>query len=372
MKTVMDKYLGERFQRQLQLTGFDSSSQECLRESRVLVIGAGGLGCPVLMYLAAAGVGRLDVADGDVVEISNLHRQVLFGVNDAGRNKAIVAIGILSARFPELAGKAIPEMVTQTNALALLEGYDLIIDGSDNFQTRYIVNDACALLNKPLLYGAVNGFEGQVALFNPGMGADRLCYRDLFPSPPPPGVIPDCMTNGILGTVPGLAGVLMAGEAIKFLAGMAVQIGRLRIFNALSMEFHELEITPSDDKKQPDNTIAFLAYDYHTFCGGITEVQEASFEDLNSWWHDNPAEVCVIDVRERQEISGKLMPGIINLPASEWDLSLDGIDKRNRVVLLCQTGVRSRRVGGQLKKRYPDLKVYSLKGGVHGLRITIG
>jgi len=368
MKMNMDKYLQERFSRQLLLPEFDMDSQERLCESKVLVVGAGGLGCPVLMYLAAAGVGIMDVADGDEVEISNLHRQVLFGSNDVGRNKAVAAAEILTGRFPELHSRAIPEMVMQTNALNLINEYDLIIDGTDNFHSRYLINDACALLNKPLLYGAVYGFEGQVALFRPGPGNDSICYRDLFPIPPADGTITDCSSNGVLGTVPGITGAMMANQAVKFLSGLKTDTGRLLVFNAMDMVFHEIEITRDYNKRQPGTDMAFLAYDYVSFCGGAAEVMEATFDELHRWWQSEPQEICIIDVRERQEISQPLIQGILNRPASEWDLSLEGIGTKRRVILLCQSGVRSNRVGIQLKKLHPDLKVYSLKGGVSGLK----
>lgn len=371
MRMNMDHYLKERFSRQLQLTGFNPAAQDRLGNSKVLVVGAGGLGCPVLMYLAASGVGSIDVADGDQVEISNLHRQVLFGIKEIGRNKAAAASEILTTRYPEISCRAVPEMVTQTGVLTLFKDYDLIIDGTDNFQTRYMINDACALLKKPLLYGAVNGFEGQVALFHPGPDEESICYRDLFPVPPPDGSIADCSSNGVLGTVPGITGTMMANEALKWLAGLKADKGRLLVFNAMDMVFHEIEIIRDHNKRQPGTTMAFLAYDYLTFCGGAVEVLEASFDELTSWWQNDPQEVCVIDVRERQEISHPLIPGILNRPVSEWDLKVEGLFSKRRVVLLCQSGVRSKRVGLQLKKMYPDLKVYSLKGGVSGLKINM-
>ena len=371
MKMNMDQYLRDRFSRQLLLPEFNRESQERLSSSKVLVVGAGGLGCPVLMYLAAAGIVNLDVADGDKVEISNLHRQVLFGMNDTGRNKAVVASEMIRSRFPEIKSRAIPMMINQTNALDLFKPYDLIIDGTDNFQSRYLINDACVLLKKPLLYGAVNGFEGQLALFHPGSDINGVCYRDLFSVPPPEGSVYNCNGNGVLGTVPGITGVMMANEAIKFLAGLKVTPGRLLVFNSLNMVFHEIEITRDHAKRQPANPMAFMAYDYHTFCGVSADIMEVTFEELSNWWQHDPQEMCIIDVRERQEISNPLMPGIINRPASEWDLSLEGIETKQRVILLCQSGVRSNRLGIQLKKLHPELKVYSLKGGVSGLKISM-
>ena len=197
----------DRFERQVILPGFGQEGQAKLKQASVLVIGAGGLGCPVLLYLAAAGVGRIAVVDGDVISQSNLNRQVLYGEKDLGKNKAETAIRYFQEKYSDIQWTAIPEFITVDNAQAFIFHYDLVIDGSDNFPTRYLVNDACVLLKKPLVYGSIYQHEGQVSVFN--VGSHPCNYRDVFPSPPAPQEIPNCAETGVLGVLPGIIGNLM-------------------------------------------------------------------------------------------------------------------------------------------------------------------
>ena len=226
----------DRFERQVILPGFGQEGQAKLKQASVLVIGAGGLGCPVLLYLAAAGVGRIAVVDGDVISQSNLNRQVLYGENDLGKNKAETAIRYFQEKYSDIQWTAIPEFITVDNAQAFIFHYDLVIDGSDNFPTRYLVNDACVLLKKPLVYGSIYQHEGQVSVFN--VGSHPCNYRDVFPSPPAPQEIPNCAETGVLGVLPGIIGNLMALEAIKVLSGLGKPLSnKLLLFNSLDTQF---------------------------------------------------------------------------------------------------------------------------------------
>ena len=208
----------DRFERQVILPGFGPEGQAKLKHASVLVIGAGGLGCPALLYLAAAGVGRICVVDGDVVALSNLNRQVLFGQQDLGKNKAEAAVRYFQEKYNDIQWKAIPEFISVENAQELIIHYDVVVDGSDNFPTRYLVNDACVLLKKPLVFGAIYQYEGQVSVFNQGPGSCN--YRDMYPQPPAANEIPNCAETGVLGVVPGIIGSLMALEVIKVLTGL--------------------------------------------------------------------------------------------------------------------------------------------------------
>src|SRR5882724_2373410 len=218
-----------RYQRQLSLAGFGPEAQAKLKHGRVLVIGAGGLGCPALLYLAAAGVGRITLIDGDRVDVSNLHRQVLYTEADAGELKAVVAARRLRALNPQIAVEPRAERFTRANALELVRACDVVVDGSDNFGTRYLVNDACVLADRPFVYGAVQGFEGQASVFN---WRGSPTYRCLFPEPPEPGTVPNCAEAGVLGVLPGLIGLLQATETIKLLTGIGEPLaGKLFLWN---------------------------------------------------------------------------------------------------------------------------------------------
>lgn len=222
-----------RYMKQMLLADFGIEGQQKLKTAKVLVVGAGGLGCPVLQYLAATGVGSIGIADGDVVEASNLHRQVLYSTTDLGRKKADAAAEKLNMQNPFVSVKEYPVFVTQQNALELLAGYDIIIDGCDNFATRYIVNDAAVILGKPLVYGSILGYEGQIAVFN-NKGSKNL--RHLFPEPPNPEDVPSCAENGVLGTVPGIIGNIMAQTAISVLLERNPLENTFIVFNTITLE----------------------------------------------------------------------------------------------------------------------------------------
>src|SRR5581483_2366972 len=237
-----------RYSRHLSLAGFGPAAQEKLQRSAVLVIGAGGLGCPALLYLAAAGVGRLVIVDDDRVEVSNLQRQVLYTSDDAGQPKAEAAARRLRALNPLIAIEARAERFTRANALALVRGVDVVLDGSDNFSTRYLVNDACVLADRPLVYGAIQGFEGQLGVFNFRGGPT---YRCLFPEPPEPGSVPNCAEGGVIGALPGLIGTVQALEVIKLLTGIGEPLsGKLMLWDALTMATRIVRFSPDPRSRQ--------------------------------------------------------------------------------------------------------------------------
>lgn len=257
----------ERYSRQFVLAGFGAEAQAKLKEASILVVGAGGLGCPALLYLAAAGVGRLVVIDPDVVGLSNLHRQVLFNTEDVGQSKAPIAAARVAALNPLIKIEAIVGRLSRANALELVGSVDLVVDGSDNFATRYLVNDACVMTGRPFVYGALQGFQGQLSVFNWRGGPT---YRCLFPEPPAAGAAPNCAEAGVLGVLPGVIGLLQATEAIKLLLGIGVPLtGRLLQFDALGMRFRETRLAPDPDCPVCAPDRAFPGYvDYAAFCAG--------------------------------------------------------------------------------------------------------
>ena len=258
----------KRFERQLILPEIGLIGQQKLAAARVLVVGAGGLGCPALLYLAAAGVGTIGIVDFDVVALANLNRQVLFGVADVNKSKAKTAAKTLSAAYPDLTITAYAEKIRPENADALLAKYDVVLDASDNFATRYLLNDACALLQKPLVYGAVYRYEGQVAVFHASAG-QAANYRDLFPEIPAPTQIPTCSEAGVLGVVPGIIGTMQAGEAIKLLAGIGKPLTQhVLTYNFLEQSFFSVRIPPNHTarKAMPNSIEALKILDYEWLC----------------------------------------------------------------------------------------------------------
>lgn len=261
----------DRYHRQMLLPEVGPEGQARLKAARVAVVGAGGLGVPVLQYLAAAGVGRLGVVEMDRVEVSNLHRQVLYTTEDIGKPKALVAQERLKALNPLVEVEAHPVRLTAANALEILAGYDLLVDASDNFPTRYLMNDVAVLLNKPLVYGAIHRFEGQVAVFHAPTGEGLLgpCYRCLFPKPPPPGQVPACAEAGVFGVLPAVVGSLMAAEALKLLLGLGTSLaGYLLLYDALAASFRRIAL-----RRNPacpvcgDRPTQRGLIDYEAFCG---------------------------------------------------------------------------------------------------------
>ncbi len=324
----------ERYARHLILPEIGEEGQEKLKGSSVLIIGAGGLGSPVSMYLAAAGVGRLGMADFDNVDMTNLHRQVLFGTSSVGQPKLEAARRRLADLNPDVEIVTHQGAVTSDNALELFAPYDVIIDGTDNFPTRYLVNDACVLLGKPNVYGSIFRFEGQASVFFAKQGP---CYRCLYPEPPPPQLVPSCAEGGVLGVLPGVIGTIQATEAIKLLPGAGeTLVGRLLLFDALSMGFRELRLRKDLQcaicGERP--TIQKLI-DYEGFCnpmthGELTPAELAAMTDA-----------LLIDVREPFEWNQGHLDGARHIPLGQLEHNLDSIPKDRDVVLYCRSGARS-------------------------------
>ncbi|MCK5206437.1 MAG: molybdopterin-synthase adenylyltransferase MoeB, partial [Cyclobacteriaceae bacterium] len=305
----------ERYSRHLILPEFNIEGQRKLKNSKVLVIGAGGLGCPMLLYLTAAGVGTIGIVDFDVVDKSNLQRQVLFTVDDVGKSKASTAANRLSKLNPEINLKIFDTKLTSENALDIIKEYDLVADGTDNFPTRYLVNDACVLLKKPNVHGSIFRFEGQVSVFNYQFndGSTGPQYRDIFPSPPPPGLAPSCAEGGVLGVLPGIIGSFQASEIIKVLAGIGDPlVGKLFILDALTFETRTLKI-----RKNPNLPLVTELIDYEDFCGlseaNNTEILEMAVEELKEMIESGKSDFQIVDVRESYEyeignLGGLLIP----------------------------------------------------------------
>ena len=355
-----------RYQRHLSLPGFGVPAQERLKAGSVLVIGAGGLGCPALLYLAAAGVGRIVIVDDDRVERSNLQRQILFTEADLEAPKAEAAARRLRALNSGLSVEARFERFSRSNAIALAGSVDLVIDGSDNFPTRYLVNDACVLTGKPFVYGAIQGFEGQASVFNWEGGPT---YRCLFPEPPEPGSVPSCAEGGVLGVLPGWIGVTQACEAIKLLAGVGTPLsGRLLIWNALDMAVSTVILRPDPRSR----AIRELPPEGYAETCEPSEIPPKRDEiDATELKRDlaNGRLVQLLDVREGWErASGSIEPSAhIPLGALEAgrDSAIAGFDRSAPTVVYCAVGVRSLRGIRILRERHGFKHALSLRGGIH-------
>ena len=359
--------LYERYQRQMILKNFGEAGQQKLLHAKVLVIGAGGLGCPALQYLTAAGIGTIGIADDDVVTLSNLHRQILYSVNDIGLSKAARATAVLQNINPEINIIAYAERLTPQNTLSVMEGYDIIIDGTDNFSTRYMINDACVLADKTLVYGAVSQYEGQVAVFNykENNTDTPVNYRDLFPHPLKENEILNCAQAGVLGVLPGIIGAMQANETIKLLTGIGNPlINRMLTYNALTNQLYELELTARPETRSliPENKNAFEKINYDWLCSVTIEQDEIDtifFDDLLA-----TGNVDVIDIREMEE-----MPAIDEfahhkIPTSQLPENLSLI-QWDTVVTICQTGKISLQAAKQLATIFGTTKkIFSLRGGI--------
>lgn len=337
-----------RYNRQIILPELGLVGQEKLKAAKVLVIGAGGLGCPVLQYLAAAGVGTIGIVDDDVVALSNLHRQILYNHTDIGQPKAKIAAAKLQLLNPYVGFSAHHERFRPDNAVNICRYYDLVIDGSDNFTTRYLVNDTCVALGKTLIFGSILQFEGQVAVFNHQGSAN---YRDLYPAPPTENI--NCAEGGVIGILPGIIGLYMANEALKLITGIGETLsGKLMTVNALNNNVMVFKIaakkTADTAKPAPDKT-------------GKT-IPEIDKTILDRWLETHADEVFLIDVREDYEHEENNIGGI-NLPLYGLTASLTAIPKHKKVVCYCQTGQRSR-MAVQLLAGLYEGEVYGLKNGV--------
>ncbi len=353
----------ERYSRHLLIPEFGEDGQRRLKEASVLVVGAGGLGCPALSYLTAAGTGHIGIVDDDVVERSNLQRQVLYDEEDIGKPKAARAAQKLAKLNPHVRFTAFEERLTSGNALKLMAEYDIVIDGTDNFPTRYLINDACVILGKPYVYGSIYRFEGQVSVFNYKFpdGTRGPQYRDLFPKPPPPGLVPNCAEGGVLGVLPGIIGSMQAGEAIKALAGTGEPLaGRMFIIDTLSFETRIIKLPKNHGMKPPEKLI-----DYEDFCGlkagGQPSVREITAMALNEMMKKGQ-KFHLFDIREPHEHDLVNIGGAV-IPPSQVARSTHLIPSGEPVILYCKTGVRSARAVVELQKAGFG-NIFNLKGGI--------
>lgn len=354
----------DRYARQLSLPGFGMEAQAKLAASKVLVIGAGGLGCPVIQYLAAAGVGTIGIVDGDRVDISNLHRQVLYTTEDVGKPKALVAAGKVEKLNSFITCHAYDYHVTNKNAFDLIDVYDVIVDCTDNFTARYLVGDACKLLDKPLVFAAVFQYEGQVAVFNmPSENGEKITYRDLFPQPPSALAVPDCNIAGVIGVLPGLIGIIQATEVIKIITGIGELLaGKLVNYDIRSHNSIIIELTGSPLAQQfaPANRGSYEAMDYEWLCNsaGIDTVDK---NELNKMLSDRGT--IVIDVRETGETPEADFRHQ-KIPLSAFD-SFPDMQGFENIIVFCQSGVRSVKAADRLKQKYgAQKKIYHLAGGL--------
>jgi adenylyltransferase/sulfurtransferase len=355
----------DRYQRQVILKNFGAEGQQKLLQAKVLMIGAGGLGCPALQYLAAAGIGTIGIVDDDIVDLSNLQRQVLYSVKDIGLCKAKRAAEILSDLNPGITLISYPERLTATNAFSIVEAFDIIIDGTDNFPSRYMINDLCVLLDKVLVYGAVSQYEGQVAVFNKNINGSRSAnYRDIFAVPPGENEVLNCSEGGVLGVLPGIIGTMQANETIKLITGIGDPlINKLLTYNSLNNLVYELEIHASEETHSmiPANRAAFESTPYGELCSAGAnsfEIDLSFFNQLIS-----SGNVDVIDIREPGEtpVIDEFDHHRIPLPQLDKLASIQS----GTIVLVCQTGKRSLQACGQLKNSFGSSKnIYSLRGGI--------
>jgi sulfur-carrier protein adenylyltransferase/sulfurtransferase len=359
-----------RYSRHLILPEVGIEGQQKLKAARVLCVGTGGLGSPLAFYLAAAGIGTLGLVDFDVVDASNLQRQIIHSTRDIGRKKLDSAEEKLLALNPALNVVKHDTMLTSANALEILKDYDVVADGTDNFPTRYLVNDACVLLGKPNAYGSIFRFEGQASVFATEEGP---CYRCLYPEPPPPGLVPSCAEGGVLGILPGLVGVIQATEVIKLILGKgAPLIGRLLLVDALSMRFRELKL-----RKNPecpvcgDNPTVTALIDYEHFCGIVPETKEEkavkngvpqlSVKEFKQRI-DAGENLFLLDVREPYEYQIAQIGGTL-IPQNDVPQRLAEIPRDREIVVQCRSGARSQRIAEFLKQSGYS-KVVNLAGGI--------
>lgn len=361
----------QRYSRHLIMPEVSMEGQLKLKEAKVLVVGAGGLGSPLISYLAAAGVGTLGIVDFDTVDYTNLQRQVIFSTDDVGTTKMKAAANRVKAINPNVTVRPHETRLTSDNALDIIKDYDLVVDGTDNFPTRYLVNDACVMLGKPNVYGSIFRFDGQLSIF---ATEDGPCYRCLYPDPPPPGLVPSCAEGGVLGVLPGIIGTLQATEVVKLLIGKGKpMIGRLLLFDALKMKFRELEV-----RKNPDcpvcgdhPTITHLI-DYEQFCGIRGEEEEA--DDLGDEWEIDPLQlkekldksddIFLLDVRKPEEYQISKLEGSKLIPLSELPERVAELSTSDEIVVYCRSGARSAKAV-EFMRDAGFRKIKNLVGGIN-------
>ena len=360
----------ERYSRQLILPEVGVEGQKRLKAASVLCIGTGGLGSPLLLYLAAAGIGRIGIVDFDVVDTSNLQRQVIHGTSWVGKPKIESAKNRILEINPYCQVDLYETRLSSENALDIIRPYDVVVDGTDNFPTRYLVNDACVLLDKPNVYGSIFRFEGQATVFNYEGGPN---YRDLYPEPPPPGMVPSCAEGGVLGILPGIIGVIQATETVKIIMRQGNSLsGRLLLYNALEMKFRELKLRPN-----PVRPVIEKLIDYEQFCGipqaqaeeakQQMELSEITVQELNELLDSGADNFVLLDVRNPNEYEIAKIPGSVLVPLPDIENG-DGVKKvqelvnGHRLIVHCKSGMRSAKALGILKQAGIDGT--NVKGGI--------
>ena len=358
-----------RYSRHLIMPEVGMDGQLKLKQAKVLCIGTGGLGAPLGLYLAAAGVGRIGLVDFDSVDLTNLQRQILFGTDDIGRPKIEAATDRLRHLNPDIQIDRFETRLTSENALEILKNYDIVVDGTDNFPTRYLVNDACVILGKPNVYGSIFRFEGQITIFGAPGGP---CYRCLYPEPPPPGLVPSCAEGGVLGVLPGIVGAIQAAETLKLIIGKGEPlIGRLLLFDALAMRFRELKLRKSPECPAcGEHPTLTKLIDYAEFCGvrgeeGVspaqTTVPEIAPRELNSRLGRGD-DLFILDVREPHEYQICNLGGHL-IPLGELSRRVNELDSSREIVAHCRSGKRSAEAVEFLRSA-GFRKVLNLKGGI--------
>tara|TARA_R110000868_G_scaffold217460_6_gene467572 strand:- start:323 stop:1390 length:1068 start_codon:yes stop_codon:yes gene_type:complete len=348
----------ERYSRQIQLKEFGLASQKKLSTSKVLVVGAGGLGIPALTYLNAMGVGTLGIIDNDVVGVSNLHRQVSYTENDIGKSKITVLAEKLKAQNSDTKLIMYDAFLVKQNALEILSSYDLIIDASDNFPTRYLVNDACVILDKPFIYGALHSFEGQVSVFNYKNGPT---YRCLFPTMPKANEVPNCNENGVLGVIPGIIGNLQALEAVKVITEIGeVLSGKLLLFDGLNQNFQKINFK----KVAKNGEIKMLNESYEFECDVNLSITSLEFQNLLKI-----KKIQLLDVRTKQEFDSFHLKDGIHIPISEIIERQSELDFTKTIYVICQSGQRSQKAINLLVQQQPKATFINVSGGINQMDI---
>lgn len=366
----LEKEEYERYSRHLILPEVGLDGQKRLKAASVLCIGSGGLGSPLLLYLAAAGIGRIGLVDFDVVDRSNLQRQVIHGTSWVGKPKIQSAKDRIHEINPYCQVDLYETRLSSENALPIMEPYDIVVDGTDNFPTRYLVNDACVLLNKPNVYGSIYRFEGQATVFNYEDGPN---YRDLYPEPPPPGLVPSCAEGGVLGILPGIIGVIQATETVKIILGVGTTLnGRLLLYNALEMKFRELKLRPN-----PQRPVIEKLIDYEMFCGipqakaaeaqQQSDLQEMTVQELKQLLDSGTEDFVLLDVRNPNEYEIARIPGAVLIPLPDIENG-NGAEQvkellnGHKLVAHCKMGGRSAKALGILKQA--GIEGINVKGGI--------
>ena len=345
----------QRYTRQTILKGFGIEGQKKLAEAKVLVVGAGGLGVPVLTYLNAMGVGVIGIVDNDIVSLTNLHRQVLYSESDIGQSKVKAALKKLKAQNPNTEIVIFNTFLTTKNALEIIADYDIVVDASDNFPTRYLVNDSCVILKKPFVYGALHGYEGQVSVFN---YKDGPTYRCLFPNMPNENEVPNCNEHGVLGIIPGIIGNLQALETIKVLTGIGdVLSGKLLIFDGLQQSYQKIKF-----KLQPENIKIEKLQDFYEWNDPCEIVPTIEAQEIQKLLVDKPQ---IIDVRTIEEFENYHLPDSVHIPLNELKANTGKINFSLPVYLLCQSGKRSETALKQLREQHPQSSLFSILGGLN-------